>query len=509
MGLKNIAEKLHALERKAAPFISAEIPFDELMKKTGLNEVEATRAVQWLSNKGFVHIKAKEKEIIAPDKNGEFYLKNGMPERRFLEAIKDLPYNLKEIGEIASLDSDELNLCVGLLKKNAAIEFTGGVASINENGMRMLLKESLEESLLRRVSEEEVDKGSLKDEEMLAFQNLMKRKGVIRLKRAKEIIIKPTEQGKKLAKIRIGGEKIVDTLTSSMIKDRSYRNAKFRRYDVEINVPAISGGRRHFVNQAIKYIRKIWLELGFAEMEGTLIQTSFWDLDALFVPQDHPAREMQDTFYIKDPKYGRLPGKLYRKIKEVHENGADTGSRGWRGKWSEAIAKENLLRTHTTVLSAQTISRLKKADLPAKFFSVKRVYRNEALSWKSLFEFIQVEGIVVDPEANFKHLKGYLKNFFAKMGFPDVRIRPGHFPYTEPSAEVDVFHPGKKAWVEFGGSGIFRPEVTKPLMGIEVPVLAWGLGMERSIMKYYGMEDIRELYRNDLKQLREIKSWMK
>ena len=191
------------------------------------------------------------------------------------------------------------------------------------------------------------------------------------------------------------------------------------------------------------------------------------------------------------PSCAGYAGYILKKIKSTHENGWTTGSRGWGYKWSENVAKENLLRTHTTVLSAQTISRLKKEDLPAKFFSVARVYRNETLNWTHLFELTQVEGIVVDPNANFRDLIGCLKEFFKKMGFPDARVRPGHFPYTEPSAEVDVWHPVKKKWIELGGAGIFRPEVVKPLLGEAVPVLAWGLGMERSIMDYYGIDDIR------------------
>ena len=95
------------------------------------------------------------------------------------------------------------------------------------------------------------------------------------------------------------------------------------------------------------------------------------------------------------------------------------------------------------------------------------------------------------------------------MGYSDVRIRPGHFPYTEPSLEVEAFHPVKKSWVELGGAGIFRPEVVKPLLGMDVPVLAWGLGMERVISRYYDITDIRNLYDNGLKQLRDMKKWVK
>ena len=242
-------------------------------------------------------------------------------------------------------------------------------------------------------------------------------------------------------------------------------------------------------------------------MEGNLIQSAFWDLDVLFVPQDHPARTEQDTFYVKDPSKAKLPSELKNKIKEVHENGADTGSKGWGGKWSEDEASLNMMRTHTTVLSARTIASLKKEDLPAKFFSVNKVYRNEALTWKHLFEFHQVEGIVIDPNATLKHLKGYLREFYNKLGFEKVRMRPAHFPYTEPSLEVDVFHPEKKEWIELGGAGIFRPELVKPLLGFECPVLVWGQGLERGIMSFYKFKDIRQLYNNDLKEIKEVKIW--
>ena len=381
------------------------------------------------------------------------------------------------------------------------------IIKITDNGKRLLEKGFTEEDFLKKKFP--INTSELKDLDKLAFENLKKRNKIIKLNIVKIINAELTDLGKKITEKKIEDKEIIDRLTPSIIKSGTWKNKKLRSYDVTINVPSISGGKRHFVSQAIEYIKKIWLDLGFKEMTGTLVQTSFWDLDALFVPQDHPARDMQDTFYVKEPKYGKIPQQLLSKIKQTHENGWTTGSKGWQYPWSENVAKENLLRTHTTVLSAQAIAKLKKENLPAKFFSVGRVYRNETLSWKSLFEFIQVEGIVVDPNANFMNLKGYLKEFFLKMGFPDVRIRPAHFPYTEPSAEVDAWHPTRRQWVELGGSGMFRPEVVKPLLGFECPVLAWGLGMERTIMEYYSIKDVRDVYKNDLKQLREIKIWMK
>jgi len=260
------------------------------------------------------------------------------------------------------------------------------------------------------------------------------------------------------------------------------------------------------VQDAISAIKQLWVEMGFEEMSGTMTQTAFWDLDALFVPQDHPAREMQDTFYLKES--GTLPA-WWQDIKHMHENGGDTDSTGWQAPYSEEEAKKVLLRTHTTVLSAQMLRRIKEEslELPAKYFSVAKVFRNETLDWKHLFEFHQVEGIVVGEGLSLADLIGMQKEFYTRMGFTDVRFRPAYFPYVEPGAEVEVYHPGKKQWVELGGMGVLRPEVVIPLLGRDVPVLAWGLGMERIITDYYSITDLRHIYDNDLERLRKAPAY--
>lgn len=510
MDIDKLIATLHPLERKVLPFLTKLKSVKGLAEKAKLQEVEVMRALQWLQNKDIINLRENLREIVNLDDNGKTYLKQGLPEKRFLNTILKKELSFDEISAKSELSKQELSISLGILKSKAAIETRkdqGLMVKITDQGRKLIDKELLEEKFLKQNFP--VNINELRDEGKFALDNLKKRKKIIRVDLIKERIPQLTDLGKNILKKGLGKGNISDKLTSKMLKDGSWKNKKFRRYDVKINVPEISGGKRHFVNQAINYIKKIWLDMGFKEMSGNFVQTAFWDLDALFVPQDHPARDEQDTFYIKNPKHGKLPKRFTDTVKETHENGWTTGSKGWRYKWSSEIAKENLLRTHTTVLSAQSIAKLRKEDLPAKFFSVNRVYRNEALSWKHLFEFIQVEGIVVDPDANFRNLQGYLKEFFRKMGFPDVRIRPGHFPYTEPSAEVDVWHPVKKTWVELGGSGIFRPEVVKPLLGIDCPVLAWGLGMERAIMEYYKIDDIRLLYKNDLKHLRETKMWLK
>ena len=293
----------------------------------------------------------------------------------------------------------------------------------------------------------------------------------------------------------------IDKVTTEIIRSQSWKDGKFRRFDVIINVPKINPAKLHLVTQAINYIRKIWLELGFKEMTGPILDSSFWNFDALFVPQDHPAREMQDTFYLKQKL--SLPDKnLVNKVKSAHE-------KGWKYKWNPELSKQLVLRTHTTSLSARTLAKLKQSDLPAKFFSVGKVFRNEVLDWSQLFEFQQSEGIVIDENVNFRHLLGYLREFFNKMGFERSRFRPGYFPYTEQTVECEVYHPIKKKWIELGGAGIFRPEVVTPLIGKDIPVLAWGLGVERIIVDYYNINDLRDLYNNDLKFLRESKIFLK
>ncbi len=509
MEIEKLISALHPLERKVLPVLKDTASFEKIAEKTNLQKVEVMRALQWLQNKKIIEINQKLKEVIELDENGLKYREKGLPEKTFLEAIKNKA-TLDDIKDNTNLSKEEISICLGILRSKAAIEIIKGKEisiAITDNGKRVLENGFPEEKFLGKKFP--LDASELKDLDKLAFENLKKRNRIIKINIVKIINAEPTVIGKKIISHGISEENIINKITPDIIKSGLWKNKPIRSYDVKINVPNIYGGRIHFVNQAIQYIKKIWLDMGFREMTGPLVQTSFWDLDALFVPQDHPARDMQDTFYIKDPKCGKLPEELVKKVKASHENGFATGSKGWQYKWSEEEAKRLLMITHDTYLSAKTLASIKKEDLPIKTFQIMKVFRNESLAWKSLFEFYQIGGIVVDYNASFANLKGYLREFFAKMGFPDVRIRPGHFPYTEPSCECDVWYPKKNQWVEVGGAGIFRPEVVKPLLGEEVPVLAWGLGMERIIMEYYDITDIRDVYKNDIKQLREAKIWMK
>ncbi len=519
ISLQHAAETLHPLERKVLPLVKEGVTAEQLVGESRLQHVEVMRALQWMGNKGLAEIKESVEDMIFLGKNGMLYKEKGLPERRFLMHASGAAKAVSEVAKEAGLGPEEVNITLGTLKKKAAIDVLkeNNTLMVKTTGPGEALKgkESLEEQFLKKQFP--LAKDTLQPEEVFAYTSLKSRKDIVYEEKRKTVTASLTAAGKELAG-HVGMNKgkegaVAERLTHSMLKDSSWKGKSFRRYDLKAKVPSRSYGKKHFVNEAIAYIKKIWLEMGFEEMEGNLAQTAFWDLDALFVPQDHPAREMQDTYYLADRKgkvlRGKLPARFEKSVKETHEHGGRTGSRGWEGEWKKSVAEEVLLRTHTTVLSAQTISRLKEGDLPRKFFAVNKVFRNEALDWKHLFEFYQVEGIVVDPHANLCHLIGYLREFYRKMGYSDVRVRPGHFPYTEPSLEVEVFHPKKKEWIELGGAGIFRPEVVVPLLGKDVPVLAWGQGMERIIVDYFELTDLRDLYKNDLKQIKEMKSWMR
>ncbi len=519
MDIKRLIESLSPNERKILPYLKEDI--NSICKKSNLDNTPVLRALEYLQNKKIVELTFQKKKIVEIGINGSLYRSKGLPERRLLNLLdKKHIIPLLEAQKESKLSNDEFKASLGALKKKALIELKNGKIVFSAN-KEELSKKSFEESLIETLP---LDYDSLSPAQLHALKSLENRKDIIQIKEIKIPQFKITDLGQKILESKIKKQELIEQLTSETLKkDSLWKGKKFRRYDILSPLPAISGGKRHFVNQSIDYARKIWTDMGFKEMSGDLIVSSFWNFDALFTAQDHPVREMQDTFFID--KKSELPGsgtksqassseererdkKLVKAVKDSHEKGV-AGSKGWEYEWDEEEAKKLVLRTHTTCLSSQTLAKLKEKDLPAKFFALGKCFRNETVDWSHGFEFNQTEGIVIDENANFKHLLGYLKQFFNKMGFEKIRMRPAYFPYTEPSVEIDIWHPEKKTWLELGGAGIFRPEVTVPLLGKNIPVLAWGPGFDRILMDYYQIKDLRELYKNDLTKLRKMKFWVK
>ncbi len=503
MDTKKLIESLSPNEKKILPHLGEKI--NEICKKSNLDKTSVIRALEYLQNKNLVKLSYIKKRIVELDVNGALYLKRGLPERKLLSLLNEKHIiSLQDAQKGSKLSDDEFKASIGALKKKALIDLKNEKIILNAN-REEISKKTPEEQFLEVLP---IDYDSLSPEQQFALKILQSRKQIVSIKEDKKIDIEITPLGREIIKSKLSSQELIEQITPEILKKESnWRGKKFRRYDIASPVPEINGGRRHFVNQSIDYAKKIWTEMGFQEMKGNMVQSSFWVFDSLFTAQDHPVRDMQDTFFIN--KKEELPDKkLVAKIKEAHEKGIN-GSKGWQYSWDEEEAKKMVLRTHTTCLSSRTLAELKKENIPAKFFAIGKCFRNETVDWSHGFEFNQTEGIVIDPNANFRHLLGYLKQFFKKMGFENIRFRPSYFPYTEPSVEIDVWHSEKKIWLELGGAGIFRPEVTIPLFGENIPVLAWGPGFDRILMDYYKIKDLRELYKNNLTQLRKMKFWIK
>jgi phenylalanyl-tRNA synthetase alpha chain len=502
--IQKVLESLSPNEKKIIPFLN-ENNIENISKKSDLSKVAVLRAIEFLANKDIVKTTQKQEKIVELGLNGILYVKNCLPERILINLIADKKsVSLEQAKKESKLEDNEFKAALGVLKKKALINLLNG--NILFSGTKQEISEkTLEEQFLDKLPKKFSE---LKDEEKYALENLKNRKNIIDIQDKKEIEFSITNLGREILKQDLSSD-MIETITPNMIKTGSWKGKKFRRYDIQSPVPKIYGGKKHFVNQATEYAKRIWLEMGFKEMTGTMAVSSFWNFDALFTAQDHPVREMQDTFFIKD-KIAKLPDKkIVNEIKKAHQ-GEIEGSKGWQYLWTEEDAKRVVLRTHTTCISAQTLKRItENKEFPAKYFALGKCFRNETLDMNHLFELTQTEGIVIDENANFRQLIGYLKEFYKKMGYEKIRVRPSYFPYTEPSLEIDVYDKAQEKWMELGGAGMFRPEVTIPIFGKHIPVLAWGQGFERIIRNFFKIADLRDMYGNDINQLRQIKSWDK
>ncbi|CAN6628759.1 hypothetical protein TRVA0_011S03422 [Trichomonascus vanleenenianus] len=291
-------------------------------------------------------------------------------------------------------------------------------------------------------------------------------------------------------------KKLETDLTIEMVQSGSWKSAEFKPYNFNAEGAVASSGALHPLNKVREEFRQIFFSMGFTEMPTNMyVESGFWNFDTLFVPQQHPARDLQDTFYIKDPVEADRPedGQLWENVKGAHEGGK-YGSIGYRYPWAAADATKLVLRTHTTSVSSAMLYELAKDPKPARYFSIDKVFRNEAVDATHLAEFHQIEGVVADYNLTLGDLIGFMQEFFSRMGVTNLRFKPTYNPYTEPSMEIFSWHEGLGKWVEIGNSGMFRPEMLEGLgLPKDMRVHGWGLSLERPTMIKYGISNIREL----------------
>lgn len=491
--IKKIAESLSEKEIVVLKKIKelGKVDSTTLQELTGLSQVEVIRALQWLSNKGLVRIKREEKKIVDLGLLGREYIKKGLPERRLLKHLVKLKaIRFEDAEKRIGLSKEELQAALGALKRRLLVAIEHGKIILKVKAEEAN-KKSLEERFLEELPLE-ID--SLTPENRYAFQQLKKRKEIVDIKKTSYFITEITEKGKVLSKIS-RHKKMIEALTPELIKSGEWKESRFKRYDISVRVPTIFGGRRQAYYAFLEEVKEELIRLGFEEMMGPTIESEFWNFDALFQPQFHVARDWSSTYYVRNVKVELPDEKIVEAVKREHE-------KGWQYSWSLDKAKKAILRPQGTCISARMLANNPK--IPGKYFAIARCYRPDVIDAQHLAEFNQVEGIILDKEITFRHLLGQLKQFaevFAKA--KQIKFIPDYYPFTEPSVQLNIKHE-KLGWIEIGGAGIFREELCKAL-NINVPVIAWGLGIDRLAMFKLNVKDIRMLFSQDLEWLRNVK----
>ena len=461
-----MSQVLHPIEKQIIKSLkeSKSSTPEKLVESTKLSIDQVRRGMEWLKLKGLADIQEIEKTFLRLSKNGLDAKNNGLPERKLVNEIQEGPKSFEEIRTVLKSD---FNAAIANAKKNDWIQIEKGESS-SKISLKGKALPSPEEKLIDFLGADEKLLNDIEDIEALTL--LKKRPDFITENFTKFKTISLSEKAKDID---------IDSSAGAI--------------DVEAKVPATYVARIHPLKETINEIREIFVSLGFSEVLGNLAQPSFWNFDALFTPQDHPAREMQDTFYLKDMKASKFATST--QINQVSRS----HKKGWRYDWNMSESQRMALRTHTTCVTIKHLADNKPDE--SRIFSLGRVFRNEKVSYKHLAEFNQVEGVVIGKNVTLRDLMGLQEEFYRRIGLTKIKFWPTFFPYTEPSLQSMVYNDRLGKWIELFGMGIFRPEVTKPL-GITKPVLAWGGGIERIAMLKYGLDDVREFYNNNLNWLR-------
>ena len=503
----NLAESLHPLEKKVLAHFKDGASLSEqeiLIADSELHASQLSMAVGWLQTKEILALSSEIKEEwVSLTPLGQIYGKKKNPFLQIADEIvqKEAPL-LQDLGGM--LEAEERSSAIGALKKCGALSLgVGGVVKqIDTSKMGEFL--SLQKTIALLLDKEvKIDTLAEEDRKTIAAYHHKrgKSKGIFRVDERVLRRFVPTPLFSPIyEKMSMGNaDHEITALTSQMLKDGSWRDKKFRKYNITMPPPRISFGRRHPYQHFLNTVREKLVSMGFSEMEGPIIESEFWNMDALYMPQFHPARAIHDVYFVKGPLYDQhISDEQITRVAVTHEQGGN-GSSGWGYKFDAQRTRRLILRSQGTAVSARTLGAGPK--IPGKYFSIARCFRYDQVDATHAPDFFQVEGIVVGEENNFKTLLGLLTIFAKEIALAkEIKFLPAYFPFTEPSVEMHVAHP-KLGLMELGGAGIFRPEVTKPL-GVNVPVIAWGLGLDRLAMMALKISDIRDLFSADLSFIR-------
>ncbi|MEM0217432.1 MAG: phenylalanine--tRNA ligase subunit alpha [Candidatus Nezhaarchaeales archaeon] len=465
------------------------VDVNEVTEHTKLSVSSVMSYLETLRQKGLIRILVEDEDYLTLTDEGRKVAEEGLPERRIVEEVMKLGGQaaLQEVKRRSGLSDDEVKIALGWLRRKGIGEVTvvGGERVIKVR--QGIVSYSVEEVLKKLASGHRV---KVKDVPQEVLWELKNRK-LIEVVPQKKRSILLTDIGLSVLEQALH-VKVVGALTADMIKSGEWKSVYLKPYDISAEPPKIYPGRKHFYVEFLDRVRRILVEMGFIEAEGPYVEMEFWNFDVLFQAQDHPAREIHDCFILLEPSKGILPDKkLVEQVKRIHEE-------RWGYKWSEEQAARLILRSHTTAVSARFLAG--KPKPPVRMFCISKVFRPDVIDATHFIEFAQVDGIYGDKGVSLRKLFGILQDFVKRLGFENIKFRPSYFPFTEPSVEGSVYHP-RLGWIECLGAGMFRPEVLESL-GIDYPVAAWGIGIDRLAMALLQISDIRELCSRNLKFLR-------
>ncbi len=509
---ETLLKSLHPLEVKTLSVLKSGESFhsQDLANQLDWKLGQANQAVSWLAGREcLAEVQRYTTLSYELTELGREYAEKGTPTERILVLLQnDGPKTMPEMSQALGLENKDIGSAFGSLAKQGVLSLDSEKrAQVADLTKAQGIQET--RGLLDRAMKAPgniLQSGDLSEGDQSIMDGLAKKRGAssspFRVVEREVVLYSLTDYGKEMAEalVRAGitGEEL-GALTPGMIKDGSWKTGTFRPYNYQVRPARIPLGRRNPYCEYLDWVKNKLTSLGFEEFDGPLVETEFWNSDALFMPQFHSARDIHDVYYVDEPRMAKEIEQPYLdRVAAAHENGGDTGSRGWEYTFDRNFTRRLILRSQGTVMSAKT---LHTAKVPGKYFGVLRCFRYDQVDATHLSDFYQTEGIVLGEDVNLRNLLGLLKMFAEEVaGATEVKYVPGYFPFTEPSVEVHIKHP-VLGWFELGGAGIFRPEVTKP-MGIDVPVLAWGLGIDRMALMHLGLNDLRELFSPNIENIR-------
>lgn len=502
-------KNLHPLEVRLLRHVNVgeDITTERIVKELDYKVGQCNQAFSWLSAKGYLVEKSRTTRVFYElTELGKEQLAKGTPAQRIFTLLQKMgPLSLPQIAERLGLEKSDVGSAFGQLSK-------AGTCGMNPDNNAELRQQELPlevhsvAELLARGGEGAIDADALSERFKLIMAKIAKKRGAagapFKVVEREDIVYVLTDDGAKAREAvfaaNITGEEL-GAVTPQMLAAGTWKTASFRPYALNAPTSRLIPGRRNPYGVYLQWVKDKLCSLGFEEFDGPLVETEFWNGDALFMPQFHSARDIHDVYYVKNASHAKeIEEPWLSQVAATHEDGWTTGSRGWGYSFDHEFTRRQVLRSQGTVLSAH---QLPKAKVPGKYFGVARCFRYDQVDATHGADFYQTEGIVLGEDVNLKTLLGLLKMFAEEIaGAEEVKYVPGYFPFTEPSIEVHIKHP-VLGWFELGGSGIFRPEVTKAL-GIDVPVLAWGLGIDRMALMHLGLNDLRELFTPNIESVR-------